>query len=335
MAEGELVKLSMPMEGDAGEGEGAWPRTVWKTRAWVGDGEGRREATYELIAQGMAAAQSLGAQHMSLDVASPQLAQELARPEAAVEGPATLRLVSLHEKVLAARKKHFPGAAFTVVVNQDEEKGAAEEEEEKNDANDDDGGGAYTIQGGEIRGMASLGLVKTAKAATTEASRLKRLAHELAWASKVAAAERRGDMWVQTLKKNEAARQAPAERTAAERKGKGPTASSGKTAPPPSGSPLSSPSLPTVKPRSTYLLRFDGGSRGNPGPSGAGIVLYEEKKGQGLEEVMADALWLGASGTNNEAEYKGLIAGLQAAKRIGIKVRASEICAGGCGTWLG
>ncbi len=63
MAEGELVKLpSGAEEGERErEGMGQQSKTVWKTRAWVGGGEGEREATYELIAQGMAAAQSLGA----------------------------------------------------------------------------------------------------------------------------------------------------------------------------------------------------------------------------------------------------------------------------------
>lgn len=63
MAEGELVKLPTAGEAAGGEngGDAARRRTVWRTRAWVGDGEGEREATWELIGQGMAAAQSLGA----------------------------------------------------------------------------------------------------------------------------------------------------------------------------------------------------------------------------------------------------------------------------------
>ncbi len=78
-----------------------------------------------------------------------------------------------------------------------------------------------------------------------------------------------------------------------------------------------------IDPSLEYLMRFDGGSRGNPGPSGAGIVIFEKhgRGGSSLTKVRGAALWLGADPplTNNEAEYKGLIAGLQAAKALGIK----------------
>ena len=60
-------------------------------------------------------------------------------------------------------------------------------------------------------------------------------------------------------------------------------------------------------------LHTDGGARGNPGPAGIGVVLADE---QG--EVIADiAQGLGAT-TNNVAEYRALIAGLELALERGI-----------------
>ncbi len=62
-----------------------------------------------------------------------------------------------------------------------------------------------------------------------------------------------------------------------------------------------------------YLLQFDGGSRGNPGESGAGAVIFRNGK------VIAQThQYLGPNKTNNQAEYRGLIIGLQLAKELGI-----------------
>jgi ribonuclease HI len=61
-------------------------------------------------------------------------------------------------------------------------------------------------------------------------------------------------------------------------------------------------------------VRFDGGSRGNPGPAGAGIVL-EADDGTPL---VAFGRFLGQA-TSNVAEYRGLIAGLEKAKSLGVK----------------
>lgn len=55
-----------------------------------------------------------------------------------------------------------------------------------------------------------------------------------------------------------------------------------------------------------YILMFDGGSSGNPGPSGSGSVLYED----GVE-IWSDAHYVGDRETNNTAEYMGLIRGLK------------------------
>ena len=57
-----------------------------------------------------------------------------------------------------------------------------------------------------------------------------------------------------------------------------------------------------------WTLRCDGGARGNPGPGAAAYVLYSPVG----EEVEARGEYLGAV-TNNVAEYRALIAGLEAA----------------------
>ncbi|MEW5763996.1 MAG: ribonuclease HI family protein [Acidobacteriota bacterium] len=57
------------------------------------------------------------------------------------------------------------------------------------------------------------------------------------------------------------------------------------------------------------ILHTDGGSRGNPGPAGAGGVLLDAEGGR-VEDF---ALPLGVA-TNNEAEYHALIEGLKRAK---------------------
>jgi len=61
-------------------------------------------------------------------------------------------------------------------------------------------------------------------------------------------------------------------------------------------------------------LRCDGGARGNPGPAAAAYVLMD---GDGAE-VEARGEYLG-SVTNNVAEYSGLLAGLDAAGRLGVR----------------
>jgi len=63
-----------------------------------------------------------------------------------------------------------------------------------------------------------------------------------------------------------------------------------------------------------YTLYFDGASKGNPGLSGSGAVLYINK-----EELWADSLFAGQNETNNVAEYKGLILGLENAHRMKIQ----------------
>lgn len=72
-----------------------------------------------------------------------------------------------------------------------------------------------------------------------------------------------------------------------------------------------------LPPNKTYVLRFDGGSKGNPGICGAGMVLYE--KHNFSNEIWCGSLFLTENGTNNEAEYKALINGLKCARLFGVK----------------
>jgi ribonuclease HI/pterin-4a-carbinolamine dehydratase len=61
-------------------------------------------------------------------------------------------------------------------------------------------------------------------------------------------------------------------------------------------------------------LFTDGGSRGNPGPSALGYVILDMRDGIIKEE----SEYLGET-TNNQAEYKGLIAGMQDALSMGVR----------------
>ncbi len=56
------------------------------------------------------------------------------------------------------------------------------------------------------------------------------------------------------------------------------------------------------------ILHTDGASRGNPGPAAFGVVL-DDPHGQTIQEF-GQAI---GRATNNEAEYRGLLAGLDAA----------------------
>ncbi|MEU1018935.1 bifunctional RNase H/acid phosphatase [Streptomyces sp. NPDC005898] len=61
-----------------------------------------------------------------------------------------------------------------------------------------------------------------------------------------------------------------------------------------------------------FIVEADGGSRGNPGPAGYGSVVIDAATGETLMEA---AEYIGVA-TNNVAEYKGLVAGLKAARRL-------------------
>lgn len=63
----------------------------------------------------------------------------------------------------------------------------------------------------------------------------------------------------------------------------------------------------------TAVLYTDGASKGNPGPAGAGFVLADAS-GRTLASA---GIPLGVT-TNNVAEYRGLIGGLETAQKLGI-----------------
>lgn len=72
---------------------------------------------------------------------------------------------------------------------------------------------------------------------------------------------------------------------------------------------------PHDNPPAHYLVAHsDGGARGNPGPSGYGVVIKDESG----QKVAALSEYLGHQ-TNNFAEYQGLIAALEYALKHGPK----------------
>jgi broad specificity phosphatase PhoE/ribonuclease HI len=66
------------------------------------------------------------------------------------------------------------------------------------------------------------------------------------------------------------------------------------------------------------VVEADGGSRGNPGPAGYGAVVMAD----GTGEVLAERSEYLGTVTNNVAEYRGLIAGLEAALELGARIVA-------------
>ena len=81
--------------------------------------------------------------------------------------------------------------------------------------------------------------------------------------------------------------------------------------PPPAPTPLAkAPVRPS--PNGRCSLFTDGASRGNPGQAGAGAVLLTENG----EELATCSVYLGTC-TNNVAEYKALLIGLEEALRQG------------------
>jgi len=67
---------------------------------------------------------------------------------------------------------------------------------------------------------------------------------------------------------------------------------------------------------SKLIIYTDGGARGNPGPAGLGAVLYNTN-----HEIVAEISEFIGVATNNQAEYRAIIAALNKAQDLG----ASEI----------
>jgi ribonuclease HI len=73
-------------------------------------------------------------------------------------------------------------------------------------------------------------------------------------------------------------------------------------------------------------VHVDGGARGNPGPAGVGVVLADDA-GNELDRANA---YIGET-TNNVAEYRALLLGLDRARALGVRdleiVNDSELVA--------
>src|SRR5438105_1789066 len=64
----------------------------------------------------------------------------------------------------------------------------------------------------------------------------------------------------------------------------------------------------------TLILQFDGGSRGNPGPAGIGVVI----RAPDGTPLVTLGRYIGRA-TNNVAEYRALITAMEEAKKLGAK----------------
>ena len=60
------------------------------------------------------------------------------------------------------------------------------------------------------------------------------------------------------------------------------------------------------------IVEADGGSRGNPGPAGYGSVVWTADR----SAVLAESKQAIGHATNNVAEYRGLVAGLEEAAKL-------------------
>jgi len=86
------------------------------------------------------------------------------------------------------------------------------------------------------------------------------------------------------------------------------------TPPPSHPPPRAHPAGPVhpVQPHRKVRVASDGAARGNPGPAGAGAVLWDEQ-GRVLERL---GKYLGRQ-TNNVAEYQALLLGVRRAQELG------------------
>lgn len=64
-----------------------------------------------------------------------------------------------------------------------------------------------------------------------------------------------------------------------------------------------------------YIIYSDGGARGNPGPAAIGAVIKDEKN-----KIVEEISKIIGETTNNQAEYQAILAGLEAAKKLGAEV---------------
>lgn len=60
------------------------------------------------------------------------------------------------------------------------------------------------------------------------------------------------------------------------------------------------------------IIYIDGGARGNPGPAGIGVVIFNHDESRIISEHKK---YIGKT-TNNQAEYQAVVLGLQEAKKL-------------------
>lgn len=72
--------------------------------------------------------------------------------------------------------------------------------------------------------------------------------------------------------------------------------------------------IPLPVPKKRLFIYIDGASRGNPGPAGVGVIIYNDKK------KLVDELceYIGKT-TNNVAEYWALLIALEKARNLGVE----------------
>lgn len=63
-----------------------------------------------------------------------------------------------------------------------------------------------------------------------------------------------------------------------------------------------------------FIIYTDGGARGNPGPGGCGVVIYDQQN-----KIVGEYTKFLKKATNNQAEYEALILALQKAKFLKAK----------------
>ncbi len=81
---------------------------------------------------------------------------------------------------------------------------------------------------------------------------------------------------------------------------------------------------PAAVMRDRVVISFDGGSRGNPGPAGIGAVVTDPSD-EPPARLASVSEYIGDT-TNNVAEYRALIAGLEAARAF--PARAIDVVSG-------
>jgi ribonuclease HI len=79
---------------------------------------------------------------------------------------------------------------------------------------------------------------------------------------------------------------------------------------------------PSYQLKMAYLLQFDGAADPNPGPASGAYVLFSppvQEHGSLIRTVVQEGYRFIPHATNNEAEYTGLILGLEAAKKHNVQ----------------